>query len=102
MIKTISNLNIELSVIDKEIERLNKHKSDILSSLNDYKEYFEKLDGIEERLFYKIFYEGKKPSKAVYEIADENYMKDIKPASESQIWKYYNNLIKNGVKLKQN
>ena len=37
---------------------------------------------------------GKTASQAVSEVADENYMNDIKPSSLSSIWVYYKNMQK--------
>ena len=48
---------------------------------------------IEYKLYLKML-NGKTASQAVSEVADENYMNDIKPSSLSSIWVYYKNMQK--------
>ena len=45
------------------------------------------------RLYTKLL-DGKRASRAVEEVVNENYYNNIKPSSESSIWRYYNNLKK--------
>ena len=51
------------------------------------------INSIEYRLYLKIL-NGKTPTQAVNEIADENFNNDIKPNGTTQIWKYYNKIKK--------
>ncbi len=92
-IKTLKDIkescNTNYDYIDKLIEEketlINKCKMN-LSKLSNNK--------IEYRLYLKIL-EGKKPSKAIAEVAEENYKNDVKPASTDRLWKiYYKNLKK--------
>lgn len=76
--------NIECQI--KEKENLIRQCKNNLSKLSSYK--------IEYRIYLKLL-EGKNVSKAIEEVASENYQKDIKPASVDRLWKiYYKNLKK--------
>lgn len=46
---------------------------------------------IEYRIYLKLL-DGKTASKAIKEIADENYINNIKPSSEASLWMYYKKL----------
>lgn len=100
----INDLQLEIYILDdikkvcgnedkvKKIDiKINERKSLIkkceenLSKLSD--------NNIEYRLYLKIL-DGKRPSKAVEEIADENYENDLKPTSLSNIWNYYKKIKK--------
>lgn len=48
---------------------------------------------IEYKLYLKLL-DGKTASQAVSEVANENYINDIKPSSMSSIWEYYKKLKK--------
>lgn len=93
----IKNLLLEIEMLEKinnnpEIDKKIQEKKDLVEAC---KETLNKLstDNIEYRLYMKII-NGLNPTKAVKEVADENYINDIKPNSEAQIWKYYKNLKK--------
>ena len=60
----------------------------------EYKEEIETLGEICSRLYSKIN-DGKKPTVAVTEVAEENYFNNVKPSSLSSIWRYYIKLKKN-------
>lgn len=53
----------------------------------------ETLGDIGKRLYSKIL-SGIKPTKAVEEVAEENYINDVKPSSIPSIWRHYNKLKK--------
>lgn len=82
------NGNCDIDLVNKQI-----HEKEML--IKKCKEKLEKLsiNSIEQRIYLKIL-EGKKPSVAIKEIADENYINDIKPSSVSILWGYYKNLQK--------
>lgn len=87
-IDTLNNLNSDgklNSLIETKKKLLQKCK-DNLAKLSDNK--------IEYRLYLKII-NGINPSKAVEEIACENYTNDIYPSSIASIWRIYRNLKKN-------
>ena len=71
------------SILEKEIDNkktlLSKYRS-VLSNISS--------NEICCRLFSKIL-GGSPPTKAVEEVARENYFKNIKPCSLSAIWRYY-------------
>ena len=48
----------------------------------------ERLGDIGKRLYFKLN-SGAKPTKAVEEVAEENYFNDVKPSSIPSIWRYY-------------
>lgn len=76
--------NIECQI--KEKEDLMRQCKNNLSKLSSCK--------IEYRIYLKLL-EGKNVSKAIEEVASENYQNDIKPASVDRLWKiYYKNLKK--------
>jgi hypothetical protein len=87
-IDTLNKLNSDgklNSLIEKKEKLLQKCKNN-LTKLSDNK--------IEYRLYLKII-SGTNPSKAVEEIARENYINDIYPSSIASIWRIYRNLKKN-------
>ena len=107
-ISYINDLKIEIDMLKDSLQdckeereyinisRLIKSKEELI---NKYKDNLSKLslNSIEYRLYFKIL-NRKNPTQAVKEVADENYMNDIKPNSIKQIWNYYKNL-KKSIKL---
>lgn len=61
--------------------------------LNKYRNTLDEIkdDEICCRLFAKLL-KGKKSTKAVEEVANENFLNNIKPNNVSTIWKYYNKI----------
>lgn len=81
-----ANQNCNTNEIDKKIqekERLIDICKNNLSKLT--------INSIEYRLYLKIL-NGKSPTKAVEEVAEENYLNDIKPSSIRPIWEKYKNM----------
>ena len=104
----IKDIEIEIKVLKEELERLNEKpiinvlkiveiKKDIAKLekiIMTYQEQLLKLEGVPARIYYKIIYEGMNITKAVESIAEENFKKNIKPHSNSAIWKYYKKYVK--------
>lgn len=84
-LKKIDGENLEISEKIKQKEKLLAECKNNLFKLSP--------NSIEYKIYLKILY-GKKPTQAVEEVADENYMNDVKPNSHAQIWRYYKNLKK--------
>ena len=110
IVQCIKDVEVELSVLKKELNRLKEKITDIdelkiktlkfeIKKLNDLVEdYVNKLDQLEDisaRIYYKIVYEGINVTSAITKIAEENYIKDIKPSSVSRLWEYYKKDVKN-------
>lgn len=104
-IKYINDLKIELDMLKdslhdcrdereyNNIVRIIKSKEELMAK---YKINLEKLSDcqIEYRIYFKIL-NGLSPTRAVEQVADENYTNGLGPTSYSQIWsKYYKNLKK--------
>lgn len=99
IIHCIKSAELVLSCLEKEYkdnpsEKVAKDIDIIKNKINFYKNNFKQMPEIENRLYYKIAYEGKNIMKACNEIADENYEKDIKPTDATHIYKYYYKKIK--------
>ena len=95
----INDLLIEIKMLE-ELDSSNPEiKGKILikrEKIDKVKENLSKMsvNSIEYRIYLKML-NGLTPTRAINEIATENYEKDIKPAEESIIWKkYYKNLKK--------
>ncbi len=96
----IKDLQIEINVLKDlknsdncvDIDRKIKQKQELI---NKCYQNLEKIsdDKICYRLYLKIL-NGLKPSKAIEEISQENYSKDIKPTSISTLWLYYKKIKK--------
>lgn len=94
----INDLQIEIAILNKiadddiDVKRKIKEKQETIEMI---KEDLSKIsiNSIEYRLYLKIL-NGKTPTQAVNEIADENFNNDIKPNGTTQIWKYYNKIKK--------
>lgn len=95
----INDLLIEIDTLEKinnnnnpEINNKIEKKRELIA---ECKNNLSKLsiNNIEYRLYLKIL-NGKTPTQAVNEIADENFTKDIKPNGTTQIWKYYKKIKK--------
>ena len=103
VIDCIKSAELALEIVTKEYtnhpsESLKKEKEKLEKDVNYYKECFSKMPEIENRLFYKIAYEGKGIMKAVNEVADENYYNDIKPTHPQWIYEKYYKKIKKYLK----
>lgn len=94
----INDLLIEIDTL----ERINNNNPEIDSKIQKKKQQIEECKinlsklsekSIEYRIFLKLL-NGKTPTQAVNEIADENFAKDIKPNGTTQIWKYYKKIKK--------
>nr|DAW91321.1 MAG TPA: hypothetical protein [Bacteriophage sp.] len=83
-IDTLRKLNCSDDIIKQKEKQLEECKIN-LSKLSG--------NSIEYRIYLKILY-GKNPTQAVEEVADENFMKDIKPNSYPQIWRIYKKIKK--------
>lgn len=73
-------------LLEREIEYKNEVKTihkNILEQISDNETY--------RKLYIKLL-NGKTASKAVEEVVNENYYNNIKPYSESSIWRYYSKL----------
>ena len=94
----INDLLIEIDTLKKLCNGANEVNEKIINKekiINECKNNLSKLssNSIECRIYLKIL-NGKSPTQAVSEVADENFANDIKPNSVTQIWKYYKNLKK--------
>lgn len=104
-IKYINDLDIEIKMLEEakrdcRDEREWKNLTKIIEYKKDkmqlYKDNLSKLSDcqIEYRIYLKML-NGLSPTKAVEEVAEENYLKGIRPSGNVQIWKYYKKLKKN-------
>ena len=73
-------------LLEREIEYKNEVKlihKNILEQISSNETY--------RKLYLKLI-DGKTASKAVEEVVNENYYNNIKPSSESSVWRYYSKL----------
>ena len=95
----INNFEMEINILKdliekQDSEKLKKLLSENVDSKNDslmkHKSILESIssDPICCRLYAKLL-NGKTPTRAVEEVANENYFNNIKPSSVSSIWRYY-------------
>lgn len=98
----IDDLQIEINILkdiqhngDCDIEQIDKKIKEKELLIQKCKENLSKLsiNSIEYRLYLKIL-SGLKPSRAIEEIANENYNNNKKPFTPSKIWKNYYPKIK--------
>ncbi len=82
----LKKLEKRISSIEREIDYLEDKQETYYDNLS-------KMDGIEYRLYFYIV-QGIKPTKAIEKVAEENYMKGIKPTTERGIMPYYKNMKK--------
>ena len=75
--------NKRLKVISKKIVKLDKERKKLISDLKD--------DDIEQRLFQKIYVDGKGVRASVEEVSEENY-NNGGVFSVATIWKRYKKL----------
>lgn len=100
IISCIKSAELALEVINKELlhnpsKKLLKEKEELENRINFYKTNLSKMPEIENRLYYKIKYEGKSIMKAVNEVADENYFNNTTPSDAKWIHtKYFKNVKK--------
>jgi len=102
IIKCIKQVELELNTINDELKRIGNNPKDIHyfedlqnekqmleKQKNKYKENLKKLPDLESRIYNKVVYEGINVTKAIRDIADENYMNDQKPTDPDYIFKKY-------------
>lgn len=73
-------------LLEREIEYKNEVKlihKNILEQISTNDTY--------RKLYLKLL-DGKKASRAVEEVVNENYYNNIKPSSEASVWRYYSKL----------
>jgi hypothetical protein len=98
----MKSFEMEINIIETLISKTNdtKMKQILKQEVNNKKtllgKYRSVLSNISSndiccRLFAKILV-GRPPTKAVEEVAEENYFKNIKPSSLSAIWRYYSKI----------
>lgn len=98
----ISDLKVEINIL-KDLKKNNigdnskineqiKEKELLISKCKENLSMLS-INSIEYRLYLKIL-NGARPSKAVEEIASENYINNIKPSSVNKIWINYYKKIK--------
>ena len=101
-IKYMNNFEMEITTIKGLIKKtdnirmqqlLTKEVEDKKTLLNKYRSVLSNLSSNDIccRLYAKIL-GGAPPTKAVEEVAWENYSKDVKPCSLSTIWRYYSKI----------
>lgn len=96
-ISFINDLQVEIEIL-KNMELVEENKIILIRKqieekkalVKSFEDNLKKLskNSIEYRL-YLCFLNGMTPSRAVSEVAKENYLNDIKPSSERAIWKNY-------------
>ena len=98
----INDLQIEINILKDiqnngncDIEQIDKKIKEKELLIQKCKENLSKLsiNSIEYRLYLKIL-NGLKPSRAIEEIANENYKNETKPTDITFIWKKYYKKIK--------
>ena len=104
IITCIKSAELVLNCLEKEYkdnpsEKIAKDIELIKEKINFYKESFKQMPEIENRLYYKIAYEGKNIMKACNEVANENYMNNSKPTDAIHIYKKYYKKIQNSLIL---
>lgn len=104
--KKYENYDAYMIALEKEqiFEKI-QEKRNLINRLSYYLKKIEynlsQLQGIEYQLFYKII-NGINVSKAIKEIAEENYLNNKKIRDESIIWKkYYPNIRKEILEFKK-
>ncbi len=90
----LNEINILKQVVDTN-EKIKNKITEKEEKIKIIKENLSKMsaNSIEYRLYLKIL-NGKTPTQAVNEIADENFASDIRPNGTTQIWKYYKKIKK--------
>ena len=97
-ISYVNDLLIEIDILNKinnddvDIQKKIKEKQKKIEMVKDNLSKIS-INSIEYRLYLKIL-NGKTPTQAVNEVADENFNNDIKPNGPTQIWKYYKKIKK--------
>lgn len=94
IVECIKSAELSLKVIEEECRRnpsehLLEEKDKLLRLVENYKFYLSQMPEIENRIYYKIAYEGKCTSRAIKEVAEENYINNQKPTDESWIYRKY-------------
>jgi len=100
----INSVDMEIQLLTRLVDKADSVSiKELLNREIDYKKDFkikhknllEQISGNDTyRKLYTKLLDGKNVSRAVEEVVNENYYNNIKPSSESSIWRYYNNLKK--------
>lgn len=100
----ISSVDMEIQLLTRLVDKADSVSiKELLNREIDYKKDFkikhknllEQISGNDTyRKLYTKLLDGKNVSRAVEEVVNENYYNNVKPSSESSIWRYYNNLKK--------
>ena len=107
-IKYINDLSVEIEILNDLKNNLDCDTSDIEDKIRRKKEILEKCktnlerlseDQICHRIYVKIL-NGQSLSKAIEQIAEENYLQDLKPCTSNTIWKNYYPKLKKILKIK--
>lgn len=103
-IKYINDLDIEINMLndalkdcreEKEYNNIEKILIQKKEQMKKYKENLSKLSSnqIEYRIYFKML-NGLSPTKAIEEVAEENYINGITPIDITTLWKKYYKKIK--------
>jgi len=100
----INSVDMEIQLLTRLVDKTDSVSiKELLNREIDYKKDFkikhknllEQISGNDTyRKLYTKLLDGKNVSRAVEEVVNENYYNNVKPSSESSIWRYYNNLKK--------
>jgi len=100
----INSVDMEIQLLTRLVDKADSVSiKELLNREIDYKKDFkikhknllEQISGNDTyRKLYTKLLDGKNVSRAVEEVVNENYYNNVKPSSESSIWRYYNNLKK--------
>lgn len=95
----INTVKLALQIVELEYEdcpnqNLLEAKIELERKINKYLRNCEQMNEIENRLYYKIAFEGKNVMRACNEVADENYYNNVKPNNIEHIRRIYHNKVK--------
>lgn len=104
IISCIKSAMLALECLEKQYEyeptnEIKEKLDKVRELIENYKNNFKQMPEIENRLYYKIAYEGKGIMKACQEVADENYFNNVKPANVNVIHRDYYKKIKKFLKV---
>lgn len=96
IVKCINDVKTELEVVDLELQRTGNNNPELISKKEELVSYLEKyqnalknMNDLESRIYCKIVFDGLNPMKAIEKVAEENYLKDIKPSTPLHIYQKY-------------
>lgn len=103
VIDCIKSAELALEILNREYlnrptKELKEEKERLENDIKFYKDTFSKMPEIENRIYYKVVYEGKGVWQSINEVADENYYNDIKPMDATYIYKKYYKKIEKFIK----